>query len=337
MKAVLIKDGKGPAEHLYLGDVEMPKPDPEAVLVKVKAFGLNRMDIEQRDGQYPPPPGAAEILGVEFSGIVTELGSNVERWKVGDEVLGLVSGGAYAEYVVAPQKNVIQKPESLTWVEAASIPENLLTAFQALVLIANIRENDNVLVHAGASGVGVAAIQLARLYKAAKVIATTSTQEKNDWLLNLPNGATHAANYKTQDFSSVVKEVTDGHGADVVIDFVAQSHFNKNLDAMAMDGRMTMLALLSGAVAESVNLSHILRKRLRIEGSTLRSRSLAYQADLVSRFEREVLSHVSSQNGNGAIRLHIHRIYPWQQIVEAHKEMEANKSSGKIIIEITEN
>ncbi|KAH6907976.1 hypothetical protein BKA70DRAFT_1280362 [Coprinopsis sp. MPI-PUGE-AT-0042] len=337
MRAVLIRDGKGPASHLYLGDVEMPKPDHEEVLVKVKAFGVNRMDILQREGHYPLPPGASkDILGVEFSGVITELGTNVERWQVGDEVFGLTPGGAYAEYLVAPQKNIMKKPESLTWVEAASIPENLLTAFQALVLISEVRENDNVLVHAGASGVGVAALQLAHLYKASKVIATTSTQEKVDWLLKLPNAATHGANYKTQDFASVVKEVTDGHGADVVIDFVGQSHFNKNLAAMAKDGRMTMLGLLSGAVATSVDLSQILLKRLRIEGTTLRSRSMSYQANLVSRFEKEVLSHVTSANGNGAVRIYIHKVYPWQDIIEAHNEMESNKNSGKIVIEVTE-
>ncbi|KAH6911424.1 hypothetical protein BKA70DRAFT_1267617 [Coprinopsis sp. MPI-PUGE-AT-0042] len=302
MRAVLIRDGKGPASHLYLGDVEMPKPDHEEFLSSnVKAFGVNRMDILQREGRYPLPPGASkDILGVEFSG-VTELGTNVERWQVGDEVFGLTPGGAYAEYLVAPQKNIMKKPESLTWVEAASIPENLLTAsFQALVLISEVRENDNVLVHAGASGVGVAALQLAHLYKASKVIATTSTQEKVDWLLKLPNAATHGANYNAG-------LRLHGHGADVVIDFVGQSHFNKNLAAMAKDGRMTMLGLLAvsegGAVATS---------RLRIEGTTLRSRSMSYQANLVSRF-----------------------VYPWQDIIEAHNEMESNKNSGKIVIEVT--
>ncbi|KAG2009941.1 quinone oxidoreductase [Coprinopsis cinerea AmutBmut pab1-1] len=334
MRAILIRDEYGPAENLYIGEVEQPAPRAEQVLVKVKAFGLNRMDISQREGKYPPPPGASKILGVEFSGIVTELGSDVVGWKIGDEVLGLVGGGAYAEYVVAPQKNLMKKPAHLTWAEAASIPENFLTAFQALVLIGEICANDHVLVHAGASGVGIAVIQLARLYRAQTVIATTSTEEKIRRLLSIPNGATHAANYKVEDFSAVVKHITKGHGADVVIDFVAQSHFIKNLDAMAMDGRMTMLALLSGATVHSVDLSPILFKRLRIQGSTLRSRSPAYQAELISRLDKEVLPVITGENGDGSVRIYIHKVYGWNEIIEAHKEMEANKNFGKIVVEV---
>ncbi|KAF9005474.1 hypothetical protein BDQ17DRAFT_1353165 [Cyathus striatus] len=331
MRAVLIKDEKGPAESLYIG--EAPKPDPKSteVLVKVKAFGLNRMDISQREGKYPPPPGSSTILGVEFSGVVSEVGSEVTDWKIGDEVLGLAGGGAYAEYITVASTHVIRKPDYLTWIEAASIPEVFLTAFQALVVIGGIKPNDNVLVHAGASGVGVAAIQLARIYKAKTVTATTSTKDKIDWLLGLPNGATHAANYKTEDFAAV--------GANVVIDSVGQSHWNQNIDALAVDGRMTMLAMMSGSVVKEANLAPILYKRLHIEGSTLRSRSQEYQVDLISRFAREALNKITGQNGDGPVKTYIHKVYPWTQIQEAHKEMEANKidllfSSGKIIAEI---
>ncbi|KAJ3507066.1 hypothetical protein NLJ89_g6511 [Agrocybe chaxingu] len=311
-------------------------------LDQIKAFGLNRMDISQREGKYPPPPGASAILGVEFSGTITELGPNVDgsSWRVGDEVLGLAGGGAYAEYIAVKQTHIIRKPSHLSWAEAASIPEVFLTGdqlpstFQALVVIGQIKENDNVLVHAGASGVGVAAIQLARVYGAHNVIATASTQEKIDWLLGLPNGATHGVNYKMQDFAAVVKDVTQNKGADVVIDFVGQSHFSKNIDALAVDGRMTMLALLSGTVVESVNLAPILFKRLHIEGSTLRSRSLAYQAELIDRFRREVFSKITGEDGKGPIRTYIYKVYPWTEISAAHAEMEANKNSGKIIAEV---
>ncbi|KAF6755758.1 hypothetical protein DFP72DRAFT_1118328 [Ephemerocybe angulata] len=334
MKAVLIKDGRGSAENLYLGEAEKPSVAPGEVLVQIKAFGLNRMDVSQREGHYPPPPGSSSILGVEFSGIITELGEGAQLFKVGDAVFGLVGGGAYAEYINVPETHITKKPEYLTWAQAASIPENFLTAFQALVVIGQVKQGDNVLVHAGASGVGVAAIQLARAYGAQKVIATTSTQEKIDWLLNIPNGATHGTNYKTEDFSAAVKQITEGHGADVVIDFVGRTHFNKNVDSLAVDGRMTMLALLSGAVVDSVNLAPILFKRLHIEGSTLRSRSTAYQADLIARFGNEVLDKITGEAGQGPIRLFIHKVYTWDQIVEAHKEMEANSNCGKIVIEI---
>ncbi|KAK6992541.1 quinone oxidoreductase PIG3 [Favolaschia claudopus] len=334
MRAVLIKNESGPAENLYIGEAETPAPRADEILVKIKAFGLNRMDISQRNGLYPPPAGSSTILGVEFSGQVAQVGSNVSRWKIDDEVMGLAGGGAYAEYIVVLQTHVVSKPSRLSWVEAASIPECFLTAFQAVVVYGEIKPNNDVLVHAGASGVGVAAIQLARLNGAKTITATASTQEKLDWLLSLPNGATHTANYKTQDFSQVVKEVTQNKGVDVVVDFVGQSHFVKNLDSLAVDGRMTMLALLSGATVASFNLTPILYKRLRIQGSTLRSRSAQYQADLIARFDKEVLPLITGQSSDGPIKTYIHKVYSWNDIQDAHREMESNSTSGKIIAEV---
>ncbi|KAF8644434.1 hypothetical protein AX16_008493 [Volvariella volvacea WC 439] len=334
MRAVLIKDGKGPVENLYLGETDRPVLKPGEVLVKIKAFGLNRMDISQREGRYPPPPGSSTVLGVEFSGHISEIGSEVTNWKIGDEVLGLAGGGAYAEYIAVPSANLLSKPKDLSWVEAASIPENFLTAFQALVLISEIGKGNDILIHAGASGVGVAAIQLSRVYGARHVIATASTKEKLEWLLSLHNGATNVANYRTEDFSAVVKQVTDNKGVDIVIDFVGQSHWEKNIDSLAIDGRMVMLALLSGSTLPSFNLAPILYKRLRIQGSTLRSRSLEYQAELIKRFGSEVLHNITGSNGNGSIRTYIHKVYPWTEIQDAHREMEANKNSGKIVVEV---
>ncbi|KZT11797.1 quinone oxidoreductase [Laetiporus sulphureus 93-53] len=334
MRAVLIKDEKGPIESLYLGEAAKPTPGPEEVLVKVKAFGLNRMDILQREGRYPVPPGTSKILGVEFSGRVAATGESVTACEKGDEVLGLASGGAYAEYITVPQKNIMQKPDHLSWVEAASIPENFLTAFQALVVIAEVKRGDNVLIHAGASGVGVAAIQLVRLYGANTVTATASTAEKLSWLLSIPNGATHVVNYTTQNFADEVKKTTNGKGVDVIIDFVGQSHWHKNIDALAVDGRMTMLGLLSGGEVGNFNLGPLLYKRLRIQGSTLRARSAAYQADLIDRFKRDALGKITGSNGDGALRTYIHKVYPWTAIQEAHREMEENKNIGKIVAEV---
>ncbi|KAJ3559595.1 hypothetical protein NP233_g11226 [Leucocoprinus birnbaumii] len=324
MRAVLIKGGSGGVETLYLGEAPEPEIGSRQVLVQVKAFGLNRMDISQREGKYPPPPGASSILGVEFSGVISKLGPGVEGWAIGDPVMGLAGGGAYAEYIAVASTHIIPKPASMSWVEAASIPEAFLTAYQALIMIGKMQKGDNVLVHAGASGVGIAAAQLARFFGAQTVTATTSTQEKIDWLLNMPNGPTHAANYKTEDFSAVVKKLTDGKGVNVVIDFVGQSHFSKNIDALAVDGRMTMLAMLSGSIAEKVNLAPLLYKRLHIEGSTLRSRTAEYQADLIHQFASNVLNYISGEEGNEPIKTYIHKVYPWEQIQEAHREMEAN-------------
>jgi len=332
MRAVLVGEGKG-AQKLYIGDVPTPIPGPGQVLVQTKAFGINRMDISQREGKYPPPPGSSDILGVEFSGQISAIGSDVPRevWNVDDEVFGLAGGGAYAEYIVVPYTHIISKPTYLSWAEAASILENFLTAFQALVIYGEVKKGENVLVHAGASGVGVAAIQLARVYGAHTVTATASTREKLDWLLSIPNGATHTANYKTENFAKVVKDVTNEKGVDVVIDFVGQSHWNQNIDSLAVDGRMTILAALSGSIVPSVNIGPILYKRLRIQGSTLRSRSPVYQADLIARFKNEVLHDITGEDGRGPIRTYIHKVYSWKDIAAAHVEIEESQNIGKVI------
>ncbi|KAF8743768.1 hypothetical protein AX14_000735 [Amanita brunnescens Koide BX004] len=326
MRAVLIKDDSGPVDNLYIGDVATPSLKSGEVLVKIKAFGLNRLDLDQREGRYPPPAGASSILGVEFAGVVTELGPGVTEWSVGDEVLGLTGGGAYAEYISSPETHIMKKPSYLSWAEAASIPEVFLTAFQALVLLGNLKQHDDVLVHAGASGVGVAAIQLARVLGAHQVIATTSAQKKIDWLNSLNNGPTKVANYKTQDFASVVKEATNNKGVNIVIDFVGQTHWNQNLDSLAVDGTMVFLALLSGTIVPTANIAQILYKRIRIQGSTLRSRSLEYQADLIKKFRERVLDQITGESGKGPIKTLIHEVYPWTRIQEAHREMEVNKN-----------
>jgi len=292
------------------------------------------MDISQRNGNYPVPLGASSILGVEFSGNVAEVGPNTSDYNVGDEVFGLVGGGAYAEYIVCWEELVIPKPSHLTWVEAASIPENFFTAFQAIVLCGNLKATEDVLIHAGASGVGIAAIQLSRVIGAKTVTATASTKEKLDALLAMPNGATHVTNYKTEDFSAEVKKTTEGRGVNVLIDFVGQSHWNKNVDSLALEGRMTMLAVLSGSEVPYANILPILYKRLRIQGSTLRSRTREYQADLIRRFRAEILDLITGSKGEGPMKTYIHKVYQWTEIQDAHREMEADKNSGKIVVEI---
>ncbi|KAH9066134.1 hypothetical protein EDB83DRAFT_2506354 [Lactarius deliciosus] len=330
MRAVLIEGGKGPVESLYIGETARPTLQPGEVLVKIKAFALNRMDISQREGNYPSPPGASEILGVEFTGHITALGPNVSLgWQSGDEVLGLSSGGAYAEYIAVPETQILRKPPQLSWTEAASIPEAFITAFQALVLVGDIKRGDDVLIHAAASGVGIAAIQLARFYGARTVTATASTKDKLDWLLSLPAGATHVANYKTENFVDVAKGATGGKGVDLIVDMVGQAHFTRNLDALAMDGRMTMLSLDK-------------RFRLRIQGSTLRSRSADYKAEVIQKVQDvhialrfgELLATVTGSGGDGPIRTYIHKVYPWTEIKEATRVMEADQNIGKIVVEI---
>ncbi|KAG8928983.1 hypothetical protein FRC02_006147 [Tulasnella sp. 418] len=201
MRAVLIKDGKGPIENLYIGDAETPKPtNAGEILVKVKTFGLNRMDILQREGMYPVPAGASTILGVEFSGVVAELGPETSQFKVGDEVLGLAYGGAYAEYIVAYENMLAPKPDHLTWAEAAGIPENWLTSYQALFMVGEVKKGEKVLLHVGASGIGVSANQMAKFFGMEQVITTAGSPEKLSFLKSMPYHPTDTINYKTEDF-----------------------------------------------------------------------------------------------------------------------------------------
>ncbi|KAF5380751.1 hypothetical protein D9757_007165 [Collybiopsis confluens] len=326
MRAILVKQGKGPIENLYLGDAPEPVLQYGQILVKIKAFGLNRMDILQREGKYPVPPGASEILGVEFSGTVSQVGEGTTKFKVNDEVFGIAGGGAYAEYIAVDETHLLPKPSHLSFTDAASIPEVFLTAYQALITYGEVKAGENVLIHTAASGVGIAAIQLARVKGAQAVIGTASNKEKLNWLLGIPNGLTNGVNYTTQNFAEEVKKITEDKGVDVVIDFVGQSHWTKNLESLAVDGRMTMLAMLSGTQVSEFNLAAILYKRLRIQGSTLRSRTRAYQADLIARFTRDFLEMITGKDGQGPIKTYIHQVYSWKDIQEAHRDMEGNQT-----------
>lgn len=301
------------------------------------------MDILQREGQYPVPPGASHILGVEFAGTVEELGSGVNNWSVGDEVLGLATGGAYAEYIAIGTGFLLPKPSGMPWEVAAGIMENYITAYQALVTIAKIKEGDNVLIHTGASGVGTAALQIAKSFHAKRIFTTASSEEKLGFLHKLigDNELLHTINYKKEDFEKHIMDATNKYGVDVLVDFVGQSHWNKNLGSLARDGRMVMLGLLSGLDVEKTSLGPILFKRLQITGSTLRSRSPEYQMNLVQNFGKDVFPHIVEQafgnQGNGkrdAIQVVMHAVYSMEDIVKAHQDMESDASVGKIVVTV---
>ncbi|KAM0787681.1 hypothetical protein ACM66B_003744 [Microbotryomycetes sp. NB124-2] len=335
MRAVLVKNGKSDsAQDLYIGETDKPQLKDNEVLVKVKAFGLNRMDILQRKGLYPLPPGITKILGVEFSGIVEQ--SNGHKFKQGDHVFGLAFGGAYAEFIAVSEGMLTKKPDDVSWVQAASIPENWLTAYQALFLIADSQPGATVLIHAGASGVGLAAIQLAKVFGLGKIFATAGSEDKCKFVEQ--HGATKCVNYKTQDFATEILKETDNGGVNVVIDFVGQDYWDKNLRVLARDGRMVLLGTLSGGKTQGpTDLSPILFKRLRIEGTTLRSRSLEYQSNLLQEFSQKALDKLFHKCANGkgeGLDLVIHRVYDWNDIAQAHEEMEAAKNIGKIVVEI---
>ena len=325
MKAVIIKEFGGP-EQLTLGEWETPAPSANEVLVKVHASALNRADTLQRKGVYPPPAGASPLLGLELAGEVTETGSAVTRWQPGDKVFGLIPGGGYAEYATIHEDMAMPVPKGFTFEQAVAIPEVFLTAFQALRWLADIQPGETLLVHAGASGVGTAAIQLAKAM-GAKVIVTASAG-KHQTCLDL--GAELAIDYKTEDFHQRVMDFTEGKGANVVIDFIAAPYFHQNIETLATDGRMVILALMGGLKVNDFNLGKVLRKRLSIMGSTLRARSQEYQINLT----KDLVNFAIPLIEQGKIKPVVDTVFNWAEVAEAHRHMEANKNTGKIVLTV---
>lgn len=330
MRAVDIKDGKGPISALYINsEIPVPEPTGSQALVKIRAFGLNRMDLLQREGQYPVPPGASKILGVEFSGTIAALPDNpsVEHgWNIGDEVFGLAYGGAYAEYIAVSTHMLIHKPAELSWEVCAGIPETWITATQALFLIGEFSKGKSVLWHAGASSVSIAGIQLAKEEGAGAIYVTASTQEKIDFCKEL--GATEGFNYKETDWSKELLKATDDKGVDLIVDFVGAGYFNQNLDAVAKDGRIVNLGFLGGAVVkEPVDIGRFLRKRCRFEGSSLRSRDENYQGKL----RDTLVDHALPRFKDGRFKVPVEKVFKMSEIKEAHELMESNKTKGKLI------
>ncbi|GLA45353.1 hypothetical protein AnigIFM63604_005164 [Aspergillus niger] len=331
MKAIDIQGGKGSADALFVDQIPIPKPSPGQALVKIKAFGLNRMDLLQREGKYPVPPQAPSTMGVEFSGVIKELGANTNNgFQIGDSVFGLAYGGAYAEYIVVSTKMLIHKPSGLTWEEAAGIPETWITASQALYLIGEFSAGKSVLWHAGASSVSIAGIQLAKIGKASAVYVTAGSQEKIDFCVH-ELGATAGYNYKTQDWASEILKETNGRGVDIVVDFVGATHFQGNLDVAARDARIVQLGQMSGSILPAnTDISGILRKRLRFEGSTLRSRDEDYQGRL-----RDLLvDHALPKFKDQTFKVFIDKVFAFEEIADAHRLLESNQTKGKLICTI---
>ena len=295
------------------------------------------MDLLQREGKYPMASHYPKTMGVEFSGVIVALGEEGPEGRggfaVGDEVFGLVYGGAYAEFVTSSVRMLVHKPAYLSWEQAAAIPENWITALQALHEVGGFRGEgtQTALWHAGASGVSIAGIQLSRLAHAKAVYATAGTDDKCAFLVR-ELGATAAFNYKkTGRWADDVLQATDKRGVDFIVDYIGASYFQQNLDAAALDARIVMLALMGGAeLPAGVNIGAILGKRLRIEGSGLRSRDAKYQERLRDRLT-EILPHFQS----GELKLYVDKVMPWTEIQEAHKYMEKNVSMGKIICTIS--
>ncbi|XP_022082012.1 quinone oxidoreductase PIG3-like isoform X2 [Acanthaster planci] len=325
MKAVRFDEYGGP-EKLYIGEVESPIPGQGEVLLKVFATAINRADTLQLAGSYNPPPGASPILGLEATGEVVQLGPGCSKWKLGDRVAALLPGGGNAEYAVAHEGHLIPVPGHMTVKDAASVPEVWLTAYQLLHFVGHVKGGDRVLIHAGGSGVGTAAIQLVKL-AGAEPIVTAGTQAKLEKAEEL--GAVAGFNYKEVDFADQILEYTKNKGVDLILDCVGASHWEKNLRSIAMDGTWVLYGLMGGAKVDGPILGGVLRKRVTIVGSTLRARSTQYKTDLVQAFTKNALPHF----GTKLIPI-TDRVFPLEEIVEAHKYMAANKNIGKIILSV---
>ncbi|KAI1272441.1 zinc-binding alcohol dehydrogenase domain-containing protein 2 [Xylaria sp. FL0933] len=345
MKAVDIKGGKGPASALFINP-DTPRPEPKAgeVLVRVKAFGLNRMDLLQREGLYPLPPQAPSTLGVEFSGTIAAFGppapsssssssttEGPDALREGDAVFGLAYGGAYAEYIAVDARMVLRKPAFLSWETAAGIPETFMTATQALHLVGEFSAGKSVLWHAGASGVSIAGIQLSLDAGASAVYATAGSDEKCAFIES-ELGATKAFNYKKGDgaWEKAILEATGGKGVDLIVDFVGASYFQKNMAVAAKDAHWVMLGLLGGSKLENVDIGMLLFKRIRVEGSTLRSRDVEYQGRLKDKLA-EYIPHFEC----GKLKVKIDSVFPMEDIIKAHELMEKNSTTGKIICTVS--
>jgi len=332
MRAIDIRGGTGNAQSLFMSsDIPKPQAGESQALVKIKAFGLNRMDLLQREGHYPLPPQAGKILGVEFSGTIEELGPGVkEDFKNGDKVFGLAYGGAYSEFIAVSSHMLMHKPDHLSWEEAAGVPETWITATQALYLVGEFSPKKSVLWHAGASSVSIAGIQLSLAGGASQVYVTAGSQEKIDFCTK-ELGATAGFNYHTQDWSKEILKITEDKGVDIIVDFIGQSYFQGNLDAAARDGHIVHLGAMSGTkLPAGVDMGAFVRKRVRFEGSSLRSRDSDYQGKLRDKLET-YLPHFES----GKFKVFVERVFPWEEVVKAHELMESNRTKGKIICTIS--
>jgi putative PIG3 family NAD(P)H quinone oxidoreductase len=325
MIAIRIAKPGGP-EVLQAVDMPQPKPGPREVLIRVAAAGVNRPDLMQREGKYPPPPGASDIPGLEVSGTIAACGSGALRWRDGDQVCALVSGGGYAEYCVAPDVQCLPIPSAVDLVSAAGMPEACFTVWTNVLERGRLRAGESLLVHGGASGIGTTAIQIARAF-GARVFATAGTDEKCAACERL--GAERAINYKTGDFASALTSLTGGCGVDVILDMVGAPYFSRNVDLLALDGRLLQIAVLQGAKVE-INLVRVMRQRLTITGSTLRARTVEEKGAIADAVEKAVWPLVEA----GKIRPVVHATLPLRQAAEAHRLMESGSHIGKIVLTV---
>jgi NADPH2:quinone reductase len=302
----------------------VPKPGPGEILVKVAAAGVNRPDVAQRSGAYPPPPGASDLPGLEISGEVVALGEGATKHKLGDKVMSLVAGGGYAQYCIAQDAQAMTVPEGFSMTEAGATAETLMTVWHNVFERGGLQPGETVLIHGGSSGIGTMAIQLAKAF-GSKVIVTVGSKAKADACLKL--GADRAINYKTEDFVAEVKTATDGAGANVTLDMVGGDYIERNYDAAAVDGRIVQIAFLGGPKA-TVNFAKLMVKRLHHTGSTLRPRTNADKAAMVAAIEAKVMPLLRE----GRVKPLMDSTFPLEKAADAHRRMETSEHIGKIVL-----
>lgn len=325
MRAIAITEPGGP-EVLVAEDRPKPEPKPGEILVRVRAAGVNRPDCLQRQGHYPPPPGAPEIPGLEIAGEVEATGEGVTGFAVGDAVCALVPGGGYAEYCVVDERTALPVPRGLTMAEAAGVPETFFTVWSNVFDRAGLKHGETFLVHGGTSGIGTTAIQLAKAF-GAKVFATAGSDEKCAAMRDL--GADMAINYKEEDFVEVIRRETGKTGVDVILDMVGGDYANRNLKVAAVEGRIVQIAFLNGNKAE-IDLSQIMMKRLVFTGSTLRARDAAFKGEIAQALRRQVWPLLDDR----AIAPVMDSIFPLEKAAAAHERMEDGGHIGKIVLEV---
>lgn len=325
MTVVAISEPGGP-RMLKPEQRDVPRPGEGEILIRVRAAGVNRPDVQQRKGVYPPPPGASDLPGLEVSGEVAAVGAGVKRWRGGDQVCALTSGGGYAEYVAVHESNALPLPAGFTFTEAAALPENYFTVWHNVFERGALQPGETLLVHGGSSGIGTTAIQLATAF-GSRVVTTAGSPGKCAACLKL--GAEKAVNYREEDFVKAVKEATGGKGADVILDIVGGDYVMRNYHAAAIDGRIIQIAVQSGAVA-SADFARLMVKRLTHTGSTLRPRSIEFKAGIAAALEAKVWPLL----GVRRIAPVLDVIYPLTEAWRAHERMEESEHIGKIMLDV---
>jgi NADPH:quinone reductase len=314
----------GPPSVLKVAERPTPSAGAGEVLIKVVAAGVNRPDVLQRLGKYPPPPGASDIPGLEVSGHIEERGDAVVQWRPGDAVCALVAGGGYAEYCVAPQAQCLRPPDAVSLIDAAGIPETFFTVWANVFERGRLQRNETILIHGGSSGIGTTAIQLADAF-GARVFATAGSEEKCDACRRI--GAELAVNYRTTDWVAACKEITSGRGVDLILDMVGGDYVTRNLDLLAVEGRLVQIAFLKTAKVE-LDLMQVMRRRLTITGSTLRPRSPEEKGQIARALEQKVWPLIEE----GRVKPIVHARFPLERAADAHAMMEASEHIGKILL-----